>query len=341
MRKWTSATRRAANTVAAPSRCGIQGTAQRESDRSWLDNQSQHPPFVAVHCRSLSFSRPRRKNLSYGQFVICYLLFVIVPAAPGATGVLEDSLACLPGKFVVVGQEPDSGRTYRGSVSVRRQGDQLLIEKTVNGELISGTGTIAIEAETPVLKVQYRIESHTIIAGFEFRCGDQNQPRASGWVSPVDGDLSQRNRLGLEVWYYDRAPPAVAPSIRRSADLSKERGSASDDLLNLLRGKFRVIGYVIGSGQVYTGRIVGTPDAGLLSITGRIQGKPTTGELTLSPNRSLVIARYRTGNRMVGAFLNEQTVGDNYPRLCGYFYLIHSSAASAANPRLETWFYDW
>jgi hypothetical protein len=297
--------------------------------------------FCAKTVKKKYMNWPGCKHLSYVHFVICHLSFVIAPIAPsGARGATP--LDCLTGRFVVIGQEPDSGRTYSGSVSVRREGDRLLIKKTVHGKLISGTGTVAIEAESPVLEVAYRVESGTVIAGFEFRCGDHNQPRASGWVSPVDGDFSQRNRLGLEVWYYDRAPPMVPPSIlHRSPSLSKERASVREDLLGLFEGKFRVIGLDIGSGQVYTGRIIAKPDSGILGIMGTVNGKVSTGALTLSPNQSLVIARYRMGRQTVGAVLNEQTVGDNYPRLCGYFFSINPSGVSAANPRLETWFYDW
>ena len=109
----------------------------------------------------------------------------------------ENSLACLPGKFLVVGQEPDSGPTYSGSVSVTRQGDRLLNEKTIEGKLISGTGVIMLEPETPVLEVKYRVGSHSVTAGYEFRCGDQHQPRASGWVSPLNA------KPILETWFYD------------------------------------------------------------------------------------------------------------------------------------------
>jgi hypothetical protein len=36
-------------------------------------------------------------------------------------------------------------------------------------------------------------------------------------------------------------------------------------------------------------------------------------------------------------------VGDNYPRICGYFYPVSDSSQVIPNssPRLETWFFDW
>jgi hypothetical protein len=40
---------------------------------------------------------------------------------------------------------------------------------------------------------------------------------------------------------------------------------------------------------------------------------------------------------------NVQTVGDNDPRICGYFYPVSSAGKIIANvsPKLETWFFDW
>lgn len=261
-------------------------------------------------------------------------------SAPSILDIREKSLAWLPGRFIVVGQEPDSGRTYHGSVSVTRQGERLLIQKNIQGELISGTGTIVFEPETPVLEVAYRVGSHTITAGYEFRSGDQDQPRASGWVSPVDGDLAHRNRLGLEAWYYDRAPTASPPSILNQS--TKKRHDTADDRLGLFEGKFRVIGQEIGSGRIYTGRITAKPDGGILKISGTINGKVSVGELILSDGDHFsLVAKYRSGNEWLGAILNEQTVGDNYPRLCGYFYSVSGKVIFAAGPRLETWFYDW
>jgi hypothetical protein len=322
------------------------GSAERKSVEEQNETQEAKAELLYICRPTLKSAGYLLSEIGYWLFTLALSFVIIASTVPSCVNAatVEDSLVCLPGKFLVVGQEPDSGRTYFGFVSVSRHGDRLLIEKHVQRELISGTGIIAVEAENPVLEVTYHVGSHMVTAGFEFRWGSQSQPRASGWVSPVDGDLSQRNRLGLEVWYYDRAPPVDSPLIlNRSANLFKKRVSAQDDLLGLLEGKFRVIGCEIDSGRVYIGRIIAKRNVGKLKITGAINGNPSSGELTLSPDRFLVVAKYRTGSQTVSALLNEQTVGDNYPRLCGYFYSLASSGAvvSTGTPRLETWFYDW
>jgi hypothetical protein len=258
---------------------------------------------------------------------------------------IEKSLAWLPGKFMVVGQEPDSGKTYSGSVSITRQGDRLFVQKIIQGGVISGMGTIMFEPEAPVLEVEYHVGLNTVRAGYEFSCGDKNQPRASGWVSPVDGDLTHRSRLGLEVWYYDQAVPSP-PSVPNQAPKDSSKRSTASDLLGLFEGRFRVIGQELGSGKIYTGTVTAKSDGLKLAIKRTVNGQVTHGELDLNlsaDDRFSLVAKYRVGREMVFSMLNHWAVGDNYPRLSGYFYSADASGKAILNdkPTLETWFYDW
>jgi hypothetical protein len=253
----------------------------------------------------------------------------------------EESLACLSGKFRVIGQEPGSGQTYTGSVSVIRQGDHLLVQRIINGEIVSGTGVILFELEAPVLEVAYRIGSKTVRAGYEFRCGDNNQPRASGWVYPAEGDSKRREQPGLEVWYYNRLLPAIAQNWDDS------KGQRLDpDFNSFFEGKFRVIGEELGSGKVYTGTLTARVKGKTLQMKRVIDGQVSAGELIVNlsgSDRHSLTATFRVGKQPIRSRLTEQTVGDNYPRICGYFYPVDRSgkAIPTNSPLLETWFYDW
>jgi hypothetical protein len=255
----------------------------------------------------------------------------------------EKSLAWLVGKFKVIGSEPASGKTYEGFVVVSRQGDRLVVQKMINGELITGIGTIRFEPETPVLVVEFNEKGDRVIAGYEFRCGDNNQPRASAFVAPVGDNLAGRKRVGLEVWYCDR--PARAPSPNQAWSHFVKDDPEADDLLGLYEGKYLVIGQLTGTGRLYTGTVRLTRKDYHLQMKRSVEGKVSNGELVIDVfgnSKSVLIAKCRLGNQAVVAVLTVQGVVGNYPRICGYFYPLDASGnfVSGAHPTLETWFFD-
>jgi hypothetical protein len=67
----------------------------------------------------------------------------------------------------------------------------------------------------------------------KYRRDDMSQPRVSGWVSPVDGGFEQRDRLGLEVWYYDRPAPPPPSSFRLKNPEAHHSAAARFQLRNL------------------------------------------------------------------------------------------------------------
>ena len=81
-------------------------------------------------------------------------------------------------------------------------------------------------------------------------------------------------------------------------------------------------------------------------INGWIDGQRSKGEFVserLSSKEPIVLVKCRIGHQSLVSLVNVQTVGDNYPRICGYFYPVTDSGAiiATAEPRLETWFFDW
>ena len=255
----------------------------------------------------------------------------------------ERSLAWLVGRSKVIGSEPASGKTYEGFVVVSRQGDRLFVKKTINGEVTTGIGTIKFEPETPVLEVAFNGKEPRVTAGYEFRCGDCNQPRASAFIAPVGDNLTGRERFGLEVWYRNRPAPAPLPDQAWSRFAKDD--PESDDLVRLYEGKYRIIGEDTETGRLYTGTVRLTRKHYHLQMKRSVEGKGSSGELVIdvsSKSKSALIARCRLGNQAAVSVLNVQGVGDNYPRICGYFYPLDASGnfIPGAHPTLETWFFD-
>jgi hypothetical protein len=255
----------------------------------------------------------------------------------------ERSLAWLVGKFDVIGSEPATDKTYEGFIVVSRQGDRLFIKKTINGEVTTGIGRIRFEPETPVLEVAFNEKEGQVIAGYEFRCGDNNQPRASAFIAPVGDHLTGRERLGLEVWYRNR--PAPGPSPNQAWSLFVKDDPESDDLVGLYEGKYRIIGEDTETGRLYTGTVRLTRKRYHLQMKRSVEGKVSSGELGVDVSRkskSVLIARCRLGNQAAVSVLNVQGVAGNYPRICGYFYPLDASGnfIPGARPTLETWFFD-
>jgi hypothetical protein len=144
----------------------------------------------------------------------------------------------------------------------------------------TGTGTIRLEPETPVLEVVFNGKEPRVTAGYEFRYGDNNQPRASAFIAPVGDNLTGRERFGLEVWYCDR--PAPVPSPDQAWSRLVKDDPELDDLVGLYEGKYRIIGEDIETGRLYTGTVRLTRKHYHLQMKRSVEGKVSSGELVIA-----------------------------------------------------------
>ena len=254
----------------------------------------------------------------------------------------ESTLSALVGRFIVVGCEPDGGQPYRGSVVVTRQGNNLHIREVIDGKTRTGTGTIMFEPESPVLEVLF--EKSGIRAGYEtWPPGPRGQPRSSAWVGVAGGDYHDREKLGMEVWYDDQLPPDPASVQTQINRALKDHAELDPELLPIAVGDYRVIGEDTGTGRVYIGKVRARSAGKHLKIDGSIDGKVVRGEMVRFANWSPTLIKYRVGAQSMLSFAGGYGVGDNYPRICGYFCPVSNSGQVIPNsaPRLETWFFDW
>ena len=269
-----------------------------------------------------------------------------VSPSPSASQWAEKREKLLPffaGRFRVIGCEPDSGNPYSGSVVITRQGQQLLVQELINGSSRTGTGVITFEPETPALEVGFGKSG--LSAGYEpGNLDGQRQPRASGWVDPAGNKLSDRNRLGMEVWYNDQ--PAPSPALAQTKLDHASRNRMPPESLGVYAGKYRIIGEETGTGRPYTGRLETKLTGERLNINGWIDGKRISGEFVAEFLRSkelVLTVRCRVGRQSMVSQASVRMVGDNYPRICGYFYPVTNAGkiVTTASPKLETWFFDW
>jgi hypothetical protein len=253
----------------------------------------------------------------------------------------ETALSLLVGRFIVVGSKPDSGQTYRGSVDVTRQGNSLHVQESINGKIRTGTGTIVFEPETPTLEVVFE---DGIRAGYEsWPFGARQQPRASGWVDLANGGYHDRERLGMEVWYDDQPAPQLASVQTQLNSALKDQPETDPEVLQIDIGDYRIMGEDTGNGRVYTGKVRVKFVGKHLKIDGSIDGKAVRGEMVRFTDPKPTLIKYRVSAQSRLAFAGGYSVGDNYPRFCGYFYPVSASGQVIPNspPRLETWFFDW
>ena len=257
--------------------------------------------------------------------------------------VRETTLSSLVGRFIVIGSHPVTGKTYRGSVVVTRQGNSLKVQELIDGKTRIGTGTIEFEPETPTLEVVF--EQSGIRAGFETWPSGANrqQPRASGWVGLANGDYHSRDRLGMEVWYDDQPPPNPASAQTQIDSFVKNQLKTDAELQQIFIGDYRIVGEDTGTGRVYTGKVRVQLTGKRLTIHGSIHGKVARGEMVRFPDPTPMLIKYRVGAQSMLSFAGGYGVGDNYPRICGYFYPLSDPGHVIPNssPRLETWFFDW
>lgn len=257
----------------------------------------------------------------------------------------ETTLSSLVGRFIVVGSEPVTGKTYRGSVVVTRQGNSLHVRELIDGKARIGTGAIEFEPEAPTLEVVF--EKRGIRASYgTWPFGAKEQPRASGWVRLANEDYRRRERLGMEVWYDDQRPPYPASVQTQINSVLENQPKTDAELMQADVGDYRIVGEdtgITGKGRVYTGKVRVRFTGKRLTIHGSIDGKLVRGEMVCFIGAKPTLIKYQAGGQSMLSFAGVYGVGDNYPRICGYFYPVSDSSQVIPNssPKLETWFFDW
>jgi len=109
----------------------------------------------------------------------------------------------LSGTYLVVGQEPDSNRTYTGRVVFKKQGDHLEVTRIIHGERITGVGTIEHALgpdKANVLRVRFTRNKQKFEITYLWRSDLDNYARLSGYVY----QLGKRTATpGLEALFID------------------------------------------------------------------------------------------------------------------------------------------
>jgi hypothetical protein len=139
-------------------------------------------------------------------------------------------------------------------------------------------------------------------------------------VDLANGDYQDRQRLGMEVWYNNQSPPSPTFVQAELNSALKDRPETDPELLQTEIGDYRIIGEDTGTGRVYTGRVRVRFTGNRLRIKGSIDGRAVRGEFVRLAHLHRDLIRYRVGIQPMLSFVDGYSVGDNYPRFCGYFY---------------------
>ncbi|UUT21874.1 hypothetical protein [Pseudomonas sp. T8] len=101
-----------------------------------------------------------------------------------------------PGRYALIGQEPDGGATYSGNAEIRYQDGTLTLVKTINGTTTTATGKVerASIAEADVLRFYWPSHSSTCL----LRGDLDNYSRLSCYW--IDNGVEHK-RPGLEAYF--------------------------------------------------------------------------------------------------------------------------------------------
>jgi len=91
----------------------------------------------------------------------------------------------LSGSYLVVGQEIDSTKTYRGRVILKKQGDHLEVTRIIHGQRITGIGTIEHAVgpdKVNVLRVRFTLNQKKFEITYLWHSDLDNYARLSGYV---------------------------------------------------------------------------------------------------------------------------------------------------------------
>ena len=134
------------------------------------------------------------------------LLFAIMLFPLSSALVQDKELAYLydflQGQYQVVGREPDSDRTYTGTVILRKEHGQLKLIRKINGKVIEGVGKVETVTadEIKVLRVRFVQSEKKYEITYLIHSDLDNYARLSGHVYLQDG---KTKRAGLETLFID------------------------------------------------------------------------------------------------------------------------------------------
>jgi hypothetical protein len=147
--------------------------------------------------------------------VMMMKLFFIVLVCFAQTALADDVknheflYGYLSGTYLVVGQELDSDRTYRGRVIFESRGDHLEVTRIIHGQKIVGVGTIE-HALGPdgvnVLRVKFTQDKKKFEITYLWRSDLDNYARLSGYVYQPG---KQTKNPGLEALFIDHTARQV------------------------------------------------------------------------------------------------------------------------------------
>lgn len=101
----------------------------------------------------------------------------------------ESSLNYLVGTYRVVGQWPQNGATYSGTISLKRHGAALDVRRVIGGKVTLGTAFLASVTgdKIPVLQMQFTVNGVKHEGTYLWRGDLNNYARISGYVYRMDG----------------------------------------------------------------------------------------------------------------------------------------------------------
>lgn len=104
---------------------------------------------------------------------------------PGADREKEDFLlSTLVGSYEVIGRLPESRKTYSGKVVISREGDKLVLERTVNGTKYTAEASVgtATADKVPVVRAAWKQGRTGYGATYLMHTDLDNYPRLTGYV---------------------------------------------------------------------------------------------------------------------------------------------------------------
>jgi len=114
------------------------------------------------------------------------LLIILLPFLLLADDSETNTLQFLAGKYLLVGQRPDSKETYSGTISFSFDEKKKILnfKRTVNGKNITGTAKIekTLSGEAEVLRLRFVENKKEYEGTFLWRSDLDNYGRLSGYI---------------------------------------------------------------------------------------------------------------------------------------------------------------
>ena len=142
------------------------------------------------------------KKINY--FAWALVLFLISHAW-AQEGDVDFLLDFLQGQYLVIGQKPDSGECYQGKAVFKREGDHLLMLRSINGHKVKGLGSIAAANtdKVKVLRVNFPQGGREYEVTYLIHSDLDNYARLTGYLYLKSGATKNP---GLEALFIDAQP---------------------------------------------------------------------------------------------------------------------------------------